>query len=65
MDVKKIMKRTLMAGAFCLLFILCLPTLLIFSEGHDGSITIWNFVGIGWLLGIVYVFNKIQEHGQE
>ena len=42
--------------------VLLSPTLLIFSEGKDGSITIWNFVGIGYLLLIVWLAGKVNGH---
>ena len=42
--------------------VLLSPTLLIFSEGKDGSITIWNFVGIGHLLLIVWLAGKVNGH---
>lgn len=55
----KVIEFVLTAGVFAVLFIICLPTLLIFSEGHDGGITVWNFVGIAWLLILVKIAHYV------
>lgn len=35
--------------------VVCLPCLLVFSEGNNGSITIWNIVGIVWMMFLAKV----------
>lgn len=57
--VGKVVNFVMTAGIFAMLFILCLPVLLIFSEGQDGGITVWNFVGIAWLLVLVGIGSKV------
>lgn len=43
------------------LMVLVSPVFLIFSVGNDGEMTVWNFVGIGWLCLLVYVFNVAEK----
>lgn len=57
--IGKVVNFVMTAGVFAMLFILCLPVLLIFSEGSDGGITVWNFVGIAWLLVLVAIGHKV------
>ena len=57
--MSNVIEFVLTAGFFAVLFIICLPTLLIFSEGHDGEITVWNFVGIAWLLILVKIAHYV------
>ena len=59
--ISKVIEFVLISGIFAVLFILCLPTLLIFSEGHDGGITVWNFVGIAWLLMLVKTWHYVAK----
>ena len=54
------MKNFIKHAAYVLLMVvLAAPCLLTFSEDQDGSITIWNFVGLAWLfmltrIGVIY-----------
>ncbi len=65
-DITKVL-RTLMAVAVLLVaMILLSPCLLVFTEGADGGITVWNFVGIAYLLGVIavvwYMNKRYQDH---
>lgn len=37
---------------------LCAPCVLVFSVGHDGELTIWNFVGLAWCVILYGIFKK-------
>lgn len=40
------------------------PALLAFSQGKNGEPTVWNFVGLAYMGGWVYVLNKkARSHG--
>lgn len=49
-------------GVMATVMILMSPILLIFTEGRDGSITVWNFVGIAYLLGIICIIGYTRKH---
>lgn len=50
-------------AAWLVVMILLSPCLLIFSEGKDGGITIWNFVGIAYLLGVIGIVSyAVKKH---
>ena len=49
-------------GVMATVSILLSPILLIFTEGKDGSITPWNFVGIAYLLGIICIIGYTRKH---
>ena len=49
-------------GVMATVSILLSPILLIFTEGRDGSITVWNFVGIASLLGIICIIGYTRKH---
>ena len=59
--MKKIFVATRMAVALLVLMAICAPCLLIFSEGKDGNVTIWNFVGFAWCVGIYYFIRKMMR----
>lgn len=40
-------------STWLVVMVLLSPCLLIFTEGKDGGITVWNFVGIAYLLGVL------------
>ena len=44
--------------AWLVLAMLCSPVLLIFTEGQDGELTVWNFVGVGWLAMLILACRK-------
>ena len=48
-------------GVMATVTILLSPILLIFTEGRDGSITVWNFVGIAYLLGIICIIGNTRK----
>ena len=55
--ITKIVYGSLWFAMVLALMVLVSPVLLIFSTGEDGEMTIWNLVGIVWLLLLVCVFN--------
>ena len=55
---KKIYGWMLMASLWLALLALCAPCVLLFSVGHDGELTVWNFVGLAWCLFIYGIFKK-------
>lgn len=67
-DFNKVLGIILAIGAWLIVMILLSPCLLIFTESKDGSITIWNFVGIAYLLGVVgiisYTINRHNGNGK-
>lgn len=56
--VKKIYGWMLMSILGLALLALCAPCFLVFSVGHDGELTIWNFVGLAWCLILYGIFKK-------
>ena len=55
---KKIYGWMLMCILGLALVALCAPCLLVFSEGHDGELTILNFVGWAWCVILYGIFKK-------
>ncbi len=50
----------LILGAMALLgLVLIMPCLLVFTCGHDGGPTVWNFVGAAWMIGLYFIGKKI------
>ena len=54
--VKKIYAGLMTAACLLALAILCTPCLLIFSVGVDGELTVWNLVGVLWMVVLFGVF---------
>ena len=52
--MKKLKSWLAVAGLWLLGFILVCPCLLTFTEGMDGSPTVWNFVGLAWIVMLVF-----------
>ena len=52
-DTNKVLGIIIAIAAWLVVMILFSPCLLIFTEGKDGGITVWNFVGIAYLLGVI------------
>lgn len=66
--MKKIAQYLVLAPIYLFVLVLFAPVLLIVSEGPDGGITIWNFVGITYLLAWVAVlsfFERRRKHGED
>ena len=57
----KIIKFVLYAMLYLIAFVFVLPTFLIFTTGNDDSITVWNFVGILWLLMLCWIVGKVSK----
>ena len=55
--MKKIAQFVVLALIYLFVLVLFAPVLLIITEGPDGGITIWNFVGIAYLLAWVAVIS--------
>ena len=53
---KKIYAGLMTAACLLALAILCAPCLLIFSVGKDGELTVWNLVGVVWMVVLFGVF---------
>jgi len=53
--ITKICNWLLAAAAMFVMMIILSPCLLIFTEGKDGGITVFNFIGIAYLLGIIWL----------
>lgn len=58
--MKKLVSISMMVVIALTLIAICLPCLLIFSTGTDGEMTVWNWVGIGWLAMLVVVGKKVK-----
>lgn len=54
--IKKLYGAVLTAAMIIAMLVLAAPCLLIFCEGNDGNPTVWNFVGIAWIVGLAVVF---------
>lgn len=64
--MKKIAQFVVLALIYLFVLVLFAPVLLIITEGPDGVITIWNFVGIAYLLAWVAVisyYERRRRHG--
>lgn len=53
---KKIYAGLMTAACLLALAILCAPCFLIFSVGKDGELTVWNLVGVLWMVVLFGVF---------
>ena len=66
-DFNSVLGMIIAIAAWLVVMILLSPCLLIFTEGRDGGITVWNFVGIAYLLGVIgivgYAIKKHNNHG--
>jgi hypothetical protein len=66
--MKKIAQFVVLALIYLLVLVLFAPVLLIITEGPDGGITIWNFVGIAyalaWVIGIS-IYERRRQHGED
>lgn len=58
----KLIQFVLYATMYLIAFLFALPTFLIFTKGKDDSITVWNFVGILWLLMLCWIVGKISKN---
>lgn len=66
--MKKIAQFLVLALIYLFVLVLFAPVLLIISEGPDGGVTIWNFVGIAYLLAWVIGFSlyeRRRQHGED
>lgn len=66
--MKKIAQFLVLALIYFFVLVLFAPVLLIISEGPDGGVTIWNFVGIAYLLAWVIGFSlyeRRRQHGED
>lgn len=64
--MKKIAQFVVLALIYLFVLVLFAPILLIITEGPDGGITIWNFVGIAYALAWVAVisfYDRRRRHG--
>ena len=66
--MKKFAQILVLALIYLLVVVLFAPVLLIINEGPDGGITIWNFVGIAylmaWVADISY-YERRRRHGED
>lgn len=66
-DFNSVLRIIIAIAAWLVVMILLSPCLLIFTEGKDGGITVWNFVGIAYLLGVIgivgYAIKKHKDDG--
>lgn len=37
---------------------MCAPCLLMFSEGRDGELTVWNVVGLAWAAALAWAVGR-------
>ena len=66
--MKKFAQFLVLALIYLLVVVLFTPVLFIITEGPDGGITIWNFVGIAYLLAWVAVisyYDRRRKHGED
>ena len=65
-DITKVLRTLLAVAVLLVAMILLSPCLLVFTEGKDGGITVWNFVGIAYILGVIaviwYMNKRYQDH---
>ena len=53
---KKIMSGLWLTACMLALMVLVAPCLLVFSVGKDGELTVWNLVGLAWMVVLFGVF---------
>ena len=66
--MKKFAQFLVLALIYLLVVVLFTPVLLIITEGPDGGITIWNFVGIAYLLAwvaVIFYYERRRLHGED
>ena len=64
-DFDKVLCTLTIIGLFIVMMIVLSPCLLIFTESKDGGITIWNFVGIAYMLGIAWIVGYVIKRGKK
>ena len=58
----KVWHALISVAVIIVVMVLLSPILLIFTESKDGSITIWNFVGIAYLLMVVWLGGRVNKY---
>lgn len=58
----RLLHALISVAIMAVVLVLLSPILLIFTESKEGSITIWNFVGIAYLLLIVWLAEKANKY---
>lgn len=57
---RRIFERVMQVIIYLALVVLCIPfCILLFSRGTNDSITIWNFVGLAWFVGVAWLFKVL------
>ena len=64
-DITKVLRTLLAVAVLFVAMIPLSPCLLVFTEGKDGGITIWNFVGIAYILGVIAIIWFINKRHQD
>ena len=59
--VRRIIWGGIWTAAVMAVLVICSPVLLIFSTGNDGELTIWNFVGMAWLVMLILVGKTVNR----
>ena len=57
--IRKSVEAILIVLGWLLVVTLCLPVVLVFSTSADGGITVWNFVGAAYGIGLYITAKKI------
>lgn len=57
--MRKSIEAILIVFGWLLVVALCLPVVLVFSTSADGGITVWNFVGAAWGIGLYITAKKL------
>ena len=55
---KRVISVLQLVAVCAFLVAMCLPCLLILSEGRDGELTVWNFIGLAWAVGLVWAVRR-------
>ena len=62
-NFNSVLRIIIAISTWLVVMVLLSPCLLIFTEGKDGGITVWNFVGIAYLLGVIGIVGyAIKQH---
>ena len=64
-DITKVLRTLLAVAVMLVAMILLSPCLLVFTEGKDGGITVWNFVGIAYIIGVIAIVWLINKKHQD
>jgi len=65
-DFKSVLSTIIAISAWLVVMVLLSPCLLTFTEGRDGGITVWNFVGIIYTLGVIgIIWYAIKRHNSK